>query len=136
MANKEAMLDKIARNLLQRGLPAASVVRDATSVKVTKTGGDVLTISYVDKAVQSPMGGVNANVSPYLGIGIAAPGALKVKGALAEITIAAVLDTKEALQVMAVVTSFANDVIVESGAVTDDELARIRGIADAIGMGS
>lgn len=135
MANKEAMLDKIARNLKQRGLSEAAVVRSATGVSVTKTGGDVLTISYVDKSVQSPMGGVNPATSPYLGIGVAAPGSLKVKGAAAESTIAAVLDTVEALEVMAVLTSFANDVIVESGA-SPAQLARIRGIADAIGMGS
>ena len=132
MANKEAMLDKIARNLGQRGVTA---VRTATSVTVTKTGGDVLTISYVDKSVQSPMGGVSPTASPDLGIGVAAPGSLKVKGAAAETTIAAVLDTTEALNVMAELTSFGNDVIVESGGSTT-ELARIRGTADGIGLGS
>jgi hypothetical protein len=81
------------------------------------------------------MGGISPATSPYLGIGVAAPGSLKVKGAAAETTIAAVLDTVEALQVMAELTGFANDVIVESGASTA-ELARIRGIADAQGMGS
>ena len=135
MANKDAVLDKIARNLKQRGIPAASIARGASTVSVTKTGGDVLTISYVDKSVQSPMGGVSPASSPYLGIGVAAPGALKVKGAAAETTIAAVLDTVEALQVMAELTGFGNDVIVESGGSTA-ELARIRGIADAQGMGS
>jgi len=135
MANKEAMLDKIARNLKQRGLSEAAVVRTASGVSVTKTGGDVLTISYVDKSVQSPMGGVSPASSPYLGIGVAAPGALKVKGAAAESTIAAVLDTSEALNVMAELTGFGNDVIVESGASTA-ELARIRGSAENIGMGS
>ena len=135
MANKDAILDKIARNLKQRGLSESVVVRSSGSVLVTKTGGDVLTISYVDKSIQSPMGGVSAAAAPFLGIGIAAPGSLKVKGAAAETTIATVLDTVEALQVMAELTGFANDVIVESGATTT-ELARIRGIAEAMGMGS
>jgi hypothetical protein len=134
MANKEAMLDKIARNLKQRGLAESVVVRGATSVSVTKTGGDVLTISYVDKSVQSPMGGVSASAAPYLGIGIAAPGSLKVKGAAAETTIAAIVDTTEALQVLAVLSGFGNDVIIESGASTA-ELARIAGTSDLLGMG-
>lgn len=136
MANKEAMLDKIARNLKQRGLAESKVVRTASGVEVEKAGGDKLTISYVDKSVQSPMGGVSPASSPYLGIGVAAPGSLKIKGALAEISITAIFDTSEALQVMAECSGFGNDVIVESGAVTNDQLARIRGTAENIGMGS
>jgi len=132
MANKEAMLDKIARNLGQRGVTA---VRTATSVTVTKTGGDVLTISYVDKSVQSPMGGVSPTASPYLGIGVAAPGSLKVKGAAAENTIAAIVDTTEALEVLNELAGYGNDVIVEAGGSTT-QLARMRGTADSIGLGS
>jgi hypothetical protein len=135
MANKEAMLDKIARNLKQRGLSEAAVVRTASGVSVTKTGGDVITISYVDKAIQSPMGGVSPAASPFLGIGVAAPGALRLKGAAAESTIAAIIDTVEAVQVVMELSGFANDVIIESGASTT-ELARVRGIAEAMGMGS
>lgn len=135
MANKEAMLDKIARNLKQRGLAESKVVRTASGVEVEKTGGDKLTISYVDKAVQSPMGGVSPASAPYLGIGVAAPGSLKVKGAAAENTIAAIIDTVEALQVMHELAGYANDVIVEAGGSTT-ELARIRGTEHSLGMGS
>lgn len=135
MANKEAMLDKIARNLKQRGLSAAAVVRTASGVSVTKTGGDVITVSYVDKAVQSPMGGVSPSASPYLGIGVAAPGSLKIKGEAAAATVAAIFDTTEALQVLAECSGYANDVIVESGASTT-ELARLRGTDGNLGMGS
>jgi hypothetical protein len=135
MANKQEILDKIARNLKQRGIPAASVVRGATTVSVTKTGGDVLVVSYVDKSVQSPMGGVNPATSPFLGIGVAAPGSIKIKGAAAEATIAAIFDTAEALQLLNECASYANDIIVEAGNSTI-ELVRMRGIADAIGMGS
>jgi hypothetical protein len=135
MANKEAMLDKIARNLKQRGLSEAAVVRTASGVSVTKTGGDVLTVSYVDKSVQSPMGGVSPASSPYLGIGVAAPGSLKIKGAAAETTLAAILDTTEAAQLLAECSGYGNDVVIESGASTT-ELVRIRGVAEAQGMGS
>jgi hypothetical protein len=135
MANKEAILDKIARNLKQRGLSESAVVRNGSTLSVTKTGGDVLAITYVDKSVQSPMGGVSASSAPFLGMGIAAPGTLKVKGATGETTIAGVLDTVEALQVMAELTGFGNDVVVESGSTTT-ELARISGVAGLLGLGS
>lgn len=134
MANKEAMLDKIARNLKQRGLAESKVVRLASSIEVEKTGGDKLTISYVDKSVQSPMGGVSPASSPYLGIGVAAPGSLKLKGAAAENTIAAIVDTAEALQVLAELAGFGNDIIVEAGGSTT-ELARLRGTEHSLGMG-
>jgi len=81
------------------------------------------------------MGGVNPASSPYLGIGVAAPGSLKIKGAAAEATITAIFDTSEALNVIAECSGFGNDVIVEAGNSTT-ELARIRGTAENIGMGS
>lgn len=131
MANRDQILDKLVRNLGQRGVTA---VRSGATALVTKTGGDVLTVSYVDKAIQSPMGGVSPAASPYLGIGVAAPGSLKVKGAAAETSIAAIFDTSEALALLAELAGFANDVVVERGDNTT-ELARIRGTADNLGMG-
>lgn len=131
MANKEQILDKIVRNMTQRGMTAARV---GATVEVTKTGGDKLVVSYVDKGVQSPMGGVSASAAPFLGIGVAAPGSLKIKGAAAETTIAGIFDTVEALTLLAECSGFANDVIVERGDNTT-ELARIRGQADLLGMG-
>jgi len=135
MANKEAMLDKIARNLKQRGLAESKVVRTASGVEVEKTGGDKLTISYVDKSVQSPMGGVSPASSPFLGIGVAAPGSLKIKGAAGENSVAAIMDQVESVQVLAECSGFGNDVVVEAGDTTA-ELVRVRGIAEALGMGS
>ena len=135
MANKEAMLDKIARGLVQRGVPAASVVRGPASVSVTKAGGDVITVSYVDKAVQSPMGGVSAAVSPFLGIGVAAPGSLKIKGAAGETAISDIMETAEALETLAQCSGMANDVVIEDGD-SSAQLARVRGSTDSIGMGS
>lgn len=134
MANKEAMLDKIARNLKQRGLAESAVVRTSSGVSVTKTGGDVITVSYVEKSVQSPMGGVSPAAAPFLGIGVAAPGSLKVKGFAGENTIAAIVDTAEALQVMQELAGYANDVIVEAGDSTT-QLARLRGTEHSLGMG-
>ncbi len=133
MANRSAILDKIVRNMLQRGYP--NTVRSADTVLVTKTGGDVLTVSYTDKAVQSPMGGVSAAASPFLGIGIAAPGSLKVKGAAAETTLAGIFDTVEALQLLNELAGYANDIVIESGATTT-ELARLRGHETVLGLGS
>lgn len=132
MANRDSILDKIVRNLHQRGL--ATVVRNGDVVSVTKAGGDVLTVTYVDKQVQSPMGGVSAAASPFLGIGIAAPGSLKIKGELAATTIAAIFDTVEALVLLNELAGFANDIIVESGGSTA-ELARIRGHESVLGLG-
>ncbi len=132
MANKEQILDKLVRNLGQRGITAS---RSGSTALVTKTGGDVLTVSYVDKSIQSPMGGVSPASSPFLGIGVAAPGALKVKGAAAETTIAAIIDTSEALALMVELAGFANDIIIERGDNTT-QLARIAGDADRLGMGN
>ena len=133
MANSVQILDKIVRNMKQRGVSA--VVRNASSVSVTKTGGDVLTVSYVDKSVQSPMGGVSSSAAPYLGIGIAAPGAIKIKGAAAESTIAAIFDTAEAIELLAEVSGYANDIIIENGG-SSAQLARLKGHADLLGMGA
>lgn len=133
MANKSAILDKIVRNMGQRGY-AAAVVRSGDTVLVTKTGGDVLTVSYVDKDMQSPMGGVSAAASPFLGIGVAAPGSLKIKGEAAAATIAAIFDTVEALVLMNELAGFANDIIVEAGNSTA-ELAHIRGHESVLGLG-
>lgn len=132
MANSSAILDKIVRNMLQRGV--SSTVRSGDTVLVTKTGGHVLTVSYVAKQLQSPMGGVDPSVSPYLGIGIAAPGSLKVKGAAGENTIGAIVSTVEALDLMQELAGFANDVVVEAGD-SATQLARIAGNADLLGMG-
>jgi hypothetical protein len=131
MANKDAMLDKIARNMKQRGVAAERV---ADTVEVTKTGGDILTVSYVEKSVQKPMGGVDGSVSPFLGIGVAAPGSLKIKGEAGENTVAAIMDTAEALELMHELAGYANDVIVEAGDTTT-QLARVKGSADSIGLG-
>lgn len=132
MANKEAILDKIARNMTQRGYTAERV---SEAVTVTKTGGDSLTVSYTDKDLQSPMGGVDGNTSPFLGIGIAAPGSLKIKGDAGENTAAAIFDTAEALGLLAECAGYANEIVVEAGDTTA-EVARIAGHETVLGTGS
>ena len=132
MANKEFILDKIVRNMKQRGVSAE---RSGDLALITKAGGDVLSVSYVEKAVQSPMGGVSDAVSPFLGIGVAAPGSLKIKGDAGETSLALVFDTAEALELMHEVAGYANDVVIESGDSTT-ELARVRGHEHLLGMGS
>lgn len=121
MSNPVQVLDKIKRNLDAVGVPAT---RNATSV--TAAG---LTISYVDAVIQSPMGGVNGDASPFLGIGIGNPGSLKIKGAGGETSIALIFTTAADLAVLACCTRFANDVVVESGDSTA-ELARLAGHPD------
>lgn len=132
MANRSPILDKLVRNMLQRGYP--NTVRSGDTVLVTKTGGHVLTVSYVSKQLQAPMGGVDPTVSPYLGIGVAAPGSLKVKGSSGENTIGAIVSAVEALALMQELAGFANDIVVEAGDTTA-QLARIAGSADLLGMG-
>lgn len=126
MSNPVQVLDKIKRNLDAVGVAAT---RNATSV--TAAG---LTISYVDASIQSPMGGVNGDASPFLGIGIGNPGTLKVKGAAGENTIAAIFVSASDLAVLACCARFANDVVVEAGDTTT-ELARLAGHPDLKMMG-
>lgn len=126
MSNPVQILDKIKRNLDAVGVAAT---RNASSV--TAAG---LTISYVDASIQSPMGGVNGNSSPFLGMGIAAPGVLKIKGAAGENTIAGIFVAASDLAVLACCSRFANDVVVEAGD-TATELARLAGHPDLKMMG-
>lgn len=126
MSNPVQVLDKIKRNLDSVGVPAT---RNATSV--TAAG---LTVSYVDASIQSPLGGVSDSSSPYLGIGIANPGVIKIKGAATENTIAAIFVAASDLAVLACCTRFANDVVIEAGDTTT-ELARLAGHPDLKMMG-
>ena len=133
MANKEAILDKIVRNMTQRG-KSAERVND--TVEYTKVGGtgDTLTVSYEDKDLQSPMGGVSDAASPFLGIGIASPGSLKVKGDAGENTVAAIFDDGDSLELLAELAGYANEITVEAGDSTT-EVARIAGHEHVLGTG-
>lgn len=111
MANRVAILDKIQRNCSQLGL-VVSRTDSATLV----AGG--ITITYVDAVIASPMGGINDQVSPFLGIGIAAPGKLN-------------LDTNPTTlihhKVFRICSGHANNIVIPLG--------EVEGSVDMLGMG-
>jgi hypothetical protein len=126
MANSSQILDKIKRNLEQMGVPAT---RGASSVVASG-----LTISYSPASIQAPMGGVDGDSSPFLGMGIANPGKIKIKGAAGENSIAAMCASEADAKVWAVCSRFANNVIAEAGDTTA-QLAEIQGHPDLLSMG-
>jgi hypothetical protein len=123
------ILDKLARNLQQMGV---SATRGATSVDVASA--NVGSISLVDASVQSPMGGVDGSVSPFLGIGIAAPCKIKIKGAAGKNTLAAILASETDAKILAACSRPANNILVEAGD-SATQLAEIPGHPDLLGMG-
>jgi hypothetical protein len=130
MANSVQILDKIARNA-EMILGASEVTRGASSV-VIENGGNDLTVTYVAASHQSPMGGVDGSATPFLGIGVAAPGVIQIQGA-AGAGFAATVDTAVVLKLLAICLAFGNDVVVKGS--TGTELARLRGHVDHVGLG-
>ena len=128
MGQREAILDKIKRNLDILGI---SATRNAADVTLDSTSR---VISYVDTDLKTPMGGIDDSTSPFLGIGTGNPGQLKMKGAGGENTIVAILDDEETLRAWGVMGNFANDKIMEAGD-SATELARVEGHPDLQGMG-
>lgn len=125
---KEQILDKIKRNLDILGIAstrgASDITIDASSRK----------ISYEDADHALPLGGVDEDASPFLGIKHANPGKLKLKGAGGENSIAAIMADAETARVFAVMCAFANDKSIEAGD-SATELALIEGHSDLLGMG-
>ena len=125
------ILDKIERNCKQLGLTIVS--RTATAVVVDNASND-FTISLVDASILAPMGGVDPAVSPYLGIGVAAPCLIKMKSAIStNDTIADVLDSVIAAQVLRLLCGFANDIVLENSDISFT--TTLRGHVDVIGLG-
>lgn len=131
MPNVSALMNKIARKAAQLGLTVNS---NTGAAVVIENGSNDLTISYVDASIDSPMGGVSSASSPFLGIGVANPGKLKMKSAISTAdTIADVVDSVVAAKVLHLLGSFANNVVLEnSDAAFTTEL---RGDCDNLGMG-
>lgn len=129
MANISAVLNKISRNLTELGIANTF---DGTTITVT--GAHSQLITYVPASIMSPMGGVDGTISPFLGIGIANPGKLKIKGAAGENTIAAIFTTQADLQMLKVVGDIGNNVLIEEGDAAT-QLAEIRANADLNMMG-
>ena len=147
MANPTAILNKVLRNMEQRGYwnpgnpngPApASGVQIAlvgSTIELTQVGGAVLNVTYVPKAVQSPMGGVDPTVSPYLGIGIGAPGLLQLQPANpATTTIPGIFTDQSSVELMVELSGYANDLQILGG--TGGQLALIHGMDSWLGLGS
>lgn len=133
VAHSDFILDKIFRNATQLGL---TVVRGASSVTV-ENGSNDLVISYIDAVIASPMGGVDGNVSPFLGIGTVNPGKIAITGATytGSATVGTLIDTAVAAQVFAIVMGFGNDIqLVQAGTVASLN-QEIRAFADFRGMG-
>ena len=127
MANKVQILNKIARDLGQLGV---SVTQGATTVTV----GHCI-ISYVDATIASPMGGVDGTASPFLGIGVANPGKLQIRGTGSLNTIATIFDNASDLQVLALVAGFANNILVVDGSTGATVLAELVSNVDLKGLG-
>lgn len=125
------IMAKIARNCAQLGLTVNS---NSGQAVVIENGSNDLTVSYVAASIQAPMGGVDPAVSPFLGVGVVNPGSLKLKSSsTASDTIADVLDTTVAAQVLKVLAGFGNDIILENVDATFS--ATLRGNPDLVGMG-
>lgn len=126
-----SILAKIARNCRQLGLTVNS---ETSTAVVVENGSNDLTISLVDADILKPMGGVDSAVSPFLGIGIAAPSKIKLKSAITTAdSIADIVDSVVAAKVLKMLGAFANDLVLEnSDAAFTTEL---RGHPDLIGVG-
>jgi hypothetical protein len=124
MANKEAIMDKIVRNMKARGL-------DATR---TSTGllSDGLIVSYSDKSGNAPQIGVDSSISPFLGIGVAAPGSIQIEDTTK--VAAASIDTAVRMALLSVISGLANDIVIlgTDGAANS---IRIAGHSDVLGLG-
>jgi len=108
MANKQAILNKLQRDLEQLGL---SPVRSAYAV----TLGNVI-VRYLDNAMSGPMGGVSAANAPYLGLGAGNPGQIEISGLLdADAALTDIFVTESDLTVLRLCSQFANDIVVLAG---------------------
>lgn len=124
--NKVQILDKLQRNLIMRGL---SPVRGATNITIAG-----FVVSCVDAVIQAPMGGIDGTSSPFLGMGVVAPGTIKIVPDGTKATIPAIFLDAASLIVLREVCGFANDVVV----MDHDEvnvLATLTGSADLHMMG-
>lgn len=130
-SNSVQILNKVARKCAQLGLTVNS---NSGSAVVIENGSNDLTVSYVDASIASPMGGVSNAAAPFLGIGVAAPGQLKLKSSsTAADTIADVIDGAVAAKVFKVLASFANDLVLENSDATFS--LTLRGDVDNLMMG-
>lgn len=125
------IMAKVARNATQLGL---TVLSSSSAAVVIDNASNDLTVSYVAASIDLPMGGVDSSVSPFLGMGIANPGKLKVKSSIATVgDLTDVMDSAVALTVLKMLGGFANDVVLENS--TASFSLSLRGDVDLLGMG-
>ena len=125
------IMAKIERNARQLGLTVVS--SSGTSVVIDNASND-LTVSYVPATILAPMGGVDGASSPFLGLGVAAPGQLKMKSAISTADdITDVMDSLVAAKVLHMLGWMANDVLLENSDASFT--ATLRGHSDVLGAG-
>lgn len=136
MANSVQILNKIARAAEIAGLTVNS--QTATQV-IVDDGGDDILIKYQDADISAPMGGVDSDTTPFLGIGTANPGYIVFsRNAAGNDTVDTVFDNVTAVKMFAICCGFANDVAVmdgNEGVGTAAQLVRVKGNIDVIGLG-
>lgn len=120
MANRKQVLDKIARNLDMLGI--ANTRGDSSVV------AGVITITYEDATIQKPEGGIDDQASPFLGIGVANPGKIKMDLGGED------LDSLAKLKVLRVVAGHANNIVLDNAATPAVE-GELQGSVDLLGMG-
>ena len=132
MANKAAILQKMARNAKMLGLTVNS---ESQTAVVINNGSNDLTISYVDASFSpAVVGGVDSSVSPYLGIGVGGPGKILIKSAISTADdMTDILDSAVAAKVLAMCAALANDLRLENSDASFS--ADIRGQSDVLGLG-
>jgi hypothetical protein len=128
------VIAKIKRNLDQLGI---TYTDNGTYVLLDTT----LQLTYEDATIQNPMGGIDPATSPYLGIGIANPGFIKLyeptNASGATPTMPEFMTSVVRAQILAVCAAFANDIslVMDNTSNVATEIVRIRGTVDFTGMG-
>ena len=145
MANPTQIVQKVARNAAQIGLTVVSQGFNSAGIAycVISNGSNNLTVTYLLAQIESPMGGVNPNISPFLGIGIANPGQIVMQSAISTAgSMADIVDSAVAAQVLQLISGFANDLLLcnssvslSSGAPVGGFSARLAGGSDWLGLG-
>jgi hypothetical protein len=130
MANSKQILDKLARNLDQLSI---AYTRAGNNVVVTN-GSNALTVSYTNATIGAPMGGVDGNTSPFLGIGTANPGKIAITSSIHTAgSMADIMDSKTAAQLLQMVSAWSNNIVLSND--NASYTAELRGCPDLIGMG-
>ena len=145
MANQVSIMAKLDRNAQVLGLTVSAQTYDSAGtygsagnpiVQITD-GGNTLTIGYLNASIQSPMGGVDPTVSPYLGIGVANPGVLTLTSSATGGAVSDVIDSATAAQVLQLMSGMANDILLADATTTVSAggICRLKGTADTITLG-